>query len=202
MEWVGTRSRPLNSPGATSSLPQSPSSVSPHEHASQQVPGQPRQGGRESAAHFGLEGESHKSMKAKWEVGTEDLPRQPAPTCHLPGQLGTSWPDPPDRPQEPASSPPPQASVTPGQGVGSQLGHKAKGSLGRRQGCNSPLDPWHIHSRNERKGREVLVPQGGALLTLQPSPGCLGPNPSALWVPKDRTHTVTVRRLLLRQWPV
>lgn len=122
--------------GPLAPCPRAPPLCPPTNHASQQVPGQPRQGGREPAAHFGLEGESHRSMKAEWGVGTEDLPRPPAPTCHLPGQLGTSWPGPPDRPQEPASSSPPRASVTPGRGGagGGQLGHKGQRQPGKTTG--------------------------------------------------------------------
>lgn len=156
--------------------PGAPPPGPPTNQAGRQVPGRPRQGGREPAAHFGLEGGSHRFVKAKGGVGAEGLLRQPAPTCRLPGRLGASWPGPPDRPPGPC----PQASVTP---RGDRLGRAAweddwGGIPHRTLGT--------LHSRNERKGRAVLVPQDGVLLTLRPSPGCHGPNPSALRAPNAR----------------
>lgn len=193
--WSGRACDPSpNSPGATSSLPRGPPSCPPTDHASQQVPGRPRQGGRESAARFGLEGESHRSVKAKGgEWGPRIPSGSPQTACSHLSPSWAAWYQ-----LEPVSRPPNRGLCDP-RGPAWSQGLKTAWEADRGGIPHWPLGT--LRSRNERK-RRVLVTQGGALLTLRPPPGCHGPKPSALWVSNRRTYAVTIRRLLLRQWPV
>lgn len=78
--------------GATSSLPLSPPSTFPTNHASRPVPGRAKTEGAGSRQHALARKERRRNrfMEAEVGVGTEGLLRRPAPTCCLPGQFGTS----------------------------------------------------------------------------------------------------------------
>lgn len=121
--WSGQARDPSPiSPGAASSLPLSPSSPPPTMREGWCRRGRQRQWGRESAAHFGLEGESQKQIHESKRWGQAGGSPQTACTYLLPPV--------PDR----------QASVPPTpQGW---LGHKDQRRPRKIAGREPLTDPW------------------------------------------------------------
>lgn len=136
--WSGQARDPSPiSPGAASSLPLSPSSPPPTMREGWCRRGRQRQWGRESAAHFGLEGESQKQIHESKRWGQAGGSPQTACTYLLPPV--------PDR----------QASVPPPLRAG--LVTKTKGDPGRLLGGNPSLILGAVQSRSDQKGRDSTV---------------------------------------------
>lgn len=148
--------------------------------------GRPRPGGRESAAHFGLEGESQIGESKRGEWGPRSSSDSLLPPAASLGSLVPSRPGPPDRAQEPGSGPLRSGLRDPGGLAGSQglaaAWEDDRGGIPHRA-------PGTLHSRNERKGRDPTV-KSGAPGSGPPHPTTFSrlvrPKPSAIWVPNDR----------------
>lgn len=177
---------PLTPRGPLAPCPQVLPPCPPRTVLASKCRGRPRPGGRESAAHFGLEGESQIGESKRGEWGPRSSSDSLLPPAASLGSLVPSRPGPPDRAQEPGSRPLRSGLRDPGGLAGSQglaaAWEDDRGGIPHRA-------PGTLHSRNERKGRDPTV-KSGAPGSGPPHPTTFSrlvrPKPSAIWVPNDR----------------